>query len=731
MVEKSKNWLRPLWALIIVLFVLGLVACGGSDSGGGNSGGDPSGNEYNNGNGNGIDDGTDNGTGDENDNGTDNGTDDENDNGTDNGTDDENDNGTDDGNGDENGDDDGNGSGNGYGLPALPEEGDLSFRFVEGIDGWHINATGNTTTLETDYLRIAHDGEHEALILNPKDWDTDNWRLQARYEFDVGLNFVDARATLVLDIPQSYLDDNNLGIQLILLGNSGDSYGGFITLEDSDTETQRIELDLTERGEDLSSIGTVAIQLAQPPANTDISDPIAVRSLDFYEVGGLSEPGEPTRANKVVPIWQWGTVNHESHDSPAIRLTDRFDDPAAGYQVLFTALSSPSAGHDIEHTLVETDSDGIADSGAWTIPDDPGLYRVRAEPANAESGDWDAIEFSMGIYNPAEFEKVWGATTGHSTCAIDASGTAYCWSSGSQPAVVAGGMPFVELAVGSTTLFGLTAEGDTYSIGNPTNNPPPSSATLVASAPKFEQIVSGQSHRCGLTSDGTAYCWGGNRDGQSGAPSDTSSVSAPRAVDGDPPPFVHLDAGWLHTCALTAGGEAYCWGRNGWGQIGDNTTENRYEATPLETDLRFESLSLGNRYSCAMDAEGKIYCWGREFITEDPWEGPRLTPRQQAIGHEFVEISAGGYHTCGRHADGSVVCWGLNHEGSWGEGTDGGIRVAPGPVYGNHTFSQLTSSWAHSCGITENGLLCWGRNDLLGFPWHDNVLYPLFVSMPD
>ena len=39
--------------------------------------------------------------------------------------------------------------------------------------------------------------------------------------------------------------------------------------------------------------------------------------------------------------------------------------------------------------------------------------------------------------------------------------------------------------------------------------------------------------------------------------------------------FSSLTAGYVHTCGLTTGGAAYCWGYNAYGQLGDGTTTNR------------------------------------------------------------------------------------------------------------------------------------------------------------
>lgn len=89
-----------------------------------------------------------------------------------------------------------------------------------------------------------------------------------------------------------------------------------------------------------------------------------------------------------------------------------------------------------------------------------------------------------------------------------------------------------------------------------------------------------------------------------------------------------------HTCARLGSGAVRCWGANGSGQVGDDTTSGLRLAPTVVVDL--------------VDATG-------------------LTTR--------------GVHSCALRRDGSVVCWGHNEHGQLGDGTTTN-RPAPRAVRG-------------------------------------------------
>jgi alpha-tubulin suppressor-like RCC1 family protein len=224
-------------------------------------------------------------------------------------------------------------------------------------------------------------------------------------------------------------------------------------------------------------------------------------------------------------------------------------------------------------------------------------------------------------------------------------------------------------------------------------------------------ISAGLGHTCGLTASGTAYCWGRNGAGQLGDGS-TTDQSLPTPVTGGHT-FASIDAGIGYTCALEMDGTAWCWGFNS-GRLGDGTVTDRSTPGPVSGGHRFTSISTGN-HTCALEAGGDAYCWGSNADGQlgDGTNLHRLVPTLVAGGHSFEVISSGRSvqpSTCAVRDDGAAYCWGFNEVGQLGDGSTTS-RNEPVSVLGGHVFSSISVGSFHVCGLlaADDAALCGGE----------------------
>ncbi len=200
---------------------------------------------------------------------------------------------------------------------------------------------------------------------------------------------------------------------------------------------------------------------------------------------------------------------------------------------------------------------------------------------------------------------------GYHTCGVTTGSRAYCWGRNTQgqlgdgtltsrlkPVPVAGGLSFRWVSTNSANISfkwqsatcGVSGGGKAYcwgsnlhgqlGDGSHTQRPKP---VAVKGGLSFTQVNTGGGHTCGVTLSNLAYCWGYNGRGQLGDGTLTERIT-PRAVTGG-----HLfravpTAGGYaggHTCGLTTGDRAFCWGFNGWGQVGDGSTTDRRVPTAV------------------------------------------------------------------------------------------------------------------------------------------------------
>ena len=75
-----------------------------------------------------------------------------------------------------------------------------------------------------------------------------------------------------------------------------------------------------------------------------------------------------------------------------------------------------------------------------------------------------------------------------------------------------------------------------------------------------------------------------------------------------------IDASLAHTCVTTTQGNAYCWGFNAEGRLGDGTPNQRTVPTRVNLPVSALQVQTGDAFSCAMVAGQSVYCWGSNLF---------------------------------------------------------------------------------------------------------------------
>ena len=111
--------------------------------------------------------------------------------------------------------------------------------------------------------------------------------------------------------------------------------------------------------------------------------------------------------------------------------------------------------------------------------------------------------------------------------------------------------------------------------------------------------------------------------------------------------MVSVSLGEFSACALDDGGAAYCWGFNGYGQLGDGTGMDANHAVQVRdaggTDYlgNVAEISMGYRHACARQTDNSIWCWGKD---EGGGLGDgRYGDRSLPVKIDFDEIFSGNF----------------------------------------------------------------------------------------
>lgn len=281
--------------------------------------------------------------------------------------------------------------------------------------------------------------------------------------------------------------------------------------------------------------------------------------------------------------------------------------------------------------------------------------------------------------------------------------------------------------IASSELFCWGRNGLGAGATTQTPNPIAVVTSGVLSGKTPTKVSSGYDHTCTVAS-AQAVCWGTNTYGQVGNNS-TSTSNSPSAVDVSGvlagKTITDISAGLDHSCAV-ADGKAYCWGRNNYGQLGDNSTNN--SSVPVEvisSGLYTDALSgktvtrvsAGAGTTCAI-ADGAVFCWGQGSggklgagFTSNSYYPVAVSTAGVMAGKVISQMSALG-SPCA-FSSGEVFCWGANSFGQLGNGstTQSSVPVAitTSGVLSGKTVTQVSSGGSNGCVIASGQLYCWGN----------------------
>ncbi len=203
---------------------------------------------------------------------------------------------------------------------------------------------------------------------------------------------------------------------------------------------------------------------------------------------------------------------------------------------------------------------------------------------------------------------------------------------------------YVQVSAGADHSLALGSDGYVYAwgwnnygqLGNnsrsssyvPVRVRDPASPTDTSKGLKAIQVSGGNDFSLAAGNDGFAYTWGEGYRGQLGNNGYSNSYFPLRVRDPSNPydtskgqKATQVSAGCYYSLAVDQDGNAWAWGDNDYGQLGNNSNNDTY-LNPVKVSnsaqstnttaiwLQAVQISAGDHHSLAIDTHGNTYAWG-------------------------------------------------------------------------------------------------------------------------
>ncbi|MBK8077313.1 MAG: fibronectin type III domain-containing protein [Kineosporiaceae bacterium] len=254
-------------------------------------------------------------------------------------------------------------------------------------------------------------------------------------------------------------------------------------------------------------------------------------------------------------LWCWG--NNATGDLGDGSTINRPSPTQIGAATTWTGVahgSNHGCGVRSDHTLYCWGDNGFGQQGSGDYTDHPA-------PTAVTGTTWASVSAGTEI-----------------TCAIRADASLWCWG------------------------HAYIGQGDLNNQLSPVQ---------VSPGASWANVSVGGNVTCAVRTDGTLWCWGVNTSGQVGIGNTSSPQNSPVQVSVGVTTWSRVAAGGNSACATRTDGTLWCWGLNSHGQLGDGTTTQRTSPVQVSGGVTtWNTVSVGSSHACATRTDDTTWCWG-------------------------------------------------------------------------------------------------------------------------
>lgn len=275
---------------------------------------------------------------------------------------------------------------------------------------------------------------------------------------------------------------------------------------------------------------------------------------------------------------------------------------------------------------------------------------------------------------------------------------------------VAGGTNWQQVAVGKYATAALKTDGSLWTWGNNaygqlgdnTKTHRSSPVQTVSAGTTWKKVSCGDLHMAAIKNDGSLWVWGGNSVGNLGDNTVVNKSSPVQTVTGGTT-WRSVSAGNDFTASVKTDGTLWLMGFNDTGQLGDNTIVNK--SSPIQTvtaGTTWKSVSAGDKHTLAIKTDGSLWTWGRNFYGQlgDNTKTHRSSPVQTVSGgNNWVVIATGYGASASIKTDGSLWLWGYNSYGGLGDNAITNKSSPVQTVLGGTAWRKVSMGYASTIAL--------------------------------